>query len=318
MRTRRSPRNQERLWRALGGPPGTQPKKTRLPSRAEARAWLFPKATAEVRERWQHGMMTREEVAEAIEGLMDFDASASRTERNRVMADAKLIAHRGAEIVTREQLVNYPTPPATDTFKPVGHAELVATLTQVMQDRGLYIVREQFAVQSQKLFGTFDLEWQKMEEFGAAVGFRHANDKSMPIQIAVGARVFVCDNMSFLGELIHTRKHTAKLDLGVELDSAMYRYIQGYRKLLDDITVQKETIMEDRKAKTLIYDIFRQKIVPMRLFHPVVYSWEDSSKQHAPTGWLLHNCFTSHMQKLAPAPKFRATARLGKFFASKF
>ena len=96
-------------------------------------------------------------------------------------------------------------------------------------------------MQNQKLFGTFDLEWQKMEEFGAAVGFRHANDKSMPIQVAVGARVFVCDNMSFLGELIHTRKHTAKLDLGVELDSAMYRYMQGFRRLLDDIQVQKET-----------------------------------------------------------------------------
>ena len=103
---------------------------------------------------------------------------------------AKLIAHRGAEIVTREQLANYPTPPATETFKPVSHAQLVQTLIQIMQDRGLHIVREQFAVQNQKLFGTFDLEWQKMEEYGAAVGFRHANDQSMPIQIAVGARVF--------------------------------------------------------------------------------------------------------------------------------
>src|SRR5262245_31407912 len=115
------------------------------------------------------------------------------------MEGARLIAHRGAEIVTREQLANYPAPAATATFKPVGHAELVATLTQVMADRGLHIEREQFAVQSQKLFGCFDLTWQKMEEYGAAVGFRHANDKSMPIQIAVGARIFICDNMSFSG-----------------------------------------------------------------------------------------------------------------------
>ena len=40
------------------------------------------------------------------------------------METARLIAHRGAEIVTREQLVNYPAPLATETFKPVGHAEL--------------------------------------------------------------------------------------------------------------------------------------------------------------------------------------------------
>jgi hypothetical protein len=233
------------------------------------------------------------------------------------MDGAKLIAHRGAEIVTREQLANYPVPEATSTFRPVGHAELVATLTQVMQDRGLHIVREQFAVQSQKLFGTFDLEWQKMEEYGAAVGFRHANDKSMPIQIAVGARVFVCDNMSFLGELIHTRKHTAKLDLGVELDSAMYRYMQGFRKLMDDIQIQKDTVVEERRAKQLIYDIFRQKIVPLRLFHPVSDDIAQVPTKEL-TGWRLHNCFTAQIKDLAPAPAFRATARLGKFLASKF
>jgi len=230
----------------------------------------------------------------------------------------ELIVHRGAEIVTREQLAQYVPPPATETWKPVSHLQLVETLTQVMQDRGLFITREQFAVQKAKLFGTFDLEWQKMEEFGAAVGFRHANDKSMPIQIAVGARVFICDNMSFLGELIHTRKHTAKLDLGVELDSAMYRYIQGWRKLVDDIIIQKETVMEDRKAKTLLYDIFRQKIVPLKLFHPIVEEWETQMKLESPTGWLLHNCCTAHIKTLPPAPAFRATARLGKFFSSKF
>ncbi|HEY5866138.1 MAG TPA: hypothetical protein VI542_11440 [Candidatus Tectomicrobia bacterium] len=205
-----------------------------------------------------------------------------------------------------------------DTFKPVGHAQLVETLTQVMQERGLYIVREQFAVQSQKLFGTFDLEWQKMKECGAAVGFRHANDKSMPIQIAVGARVFVCDNMSFSGEMIHTRKHTAKLDLGVDLDSAIYRYMQGYRKLLDDINVQKETVIEDRKAKTLIYDIFRQRIMPLKLFHPVIETYETRAKAEPPTGWVLANTCTEHIKSISPASAFRATARLGKFLASKF
>jgi len=58
MRTRRSPRNQERLWRALGGPQKAKPKRTRLTSRAEARAKLFPKETAE---------MTKEEEKEVLD-----------------------------------------------------------------------------------------------------------------------------------------------------------------------------------------------------------------------------------------------------------
>ena len=233
---------------------------------------------------------------------------------------AKLIAHRGAQLVSRADLAQYIPPPATDTFKPVSHLELVDTLTDVMQYRGLFIDKEQYAVDKggARLFGTFDLQWQKMEEYGAAVGFRHATDKSMSIQIAVGARVFVCDNMSFSGDLIAIRKHTSKLDLGEEMDRAMYRYMQGYKKLQDDIQIQRDAVVEERKAKTLIYDIFRNKIIPLRLFQPVVYSWETSVKEHAPTGWLLHNCFTAHIKTMPPASAFRATARLGKFFASRF
>lgn len=239
------------------------------------------------------------------------------------MEGAKLVAHTGAIIVTREDLKQYVTPEATDTFKPVGHSQLVETLTQVMHDRGLFITREQFAVQNHKLFGTFDLEWQKMEEYGAAVGFRHANDKSMPITIAVGVRVFVCDNMSMLGELITVRKHTSKLDLGEEMDRAMYRYMQGWRKLKDDIQIQQDTVLEDRRVKTLIYDIFTQKIVPLRLFPLVSEHYTHMREDHREnpglfTGWWLHNTFTAHIKDMAPAPVFRCTARLGKFFASKF
>lgn len=230
----------------------------------------------------------------------------------------ELLAHRGAQIVTRDQLKEYVTPEATETFKPVGHSQLVETLTQVMHDRGLFITREQFAVQNHRLFGVFDLEWQKMEEYGAAVGFRHANDKSMPIVIAVGARVWLCDNLSYLGELITMRKHTRKLDLAEELDRTMYRYMQGWRKLKDDIEIQQQAEIEERRAKTLIYDIFRQKILPLKLFHPVVEGYETATKDQKGTGWMLHNACTAPIKTLAPAPAFRATARLGKFFASKF
>jgi hypothetical protein len=88
------------------------------------------------------------------------------------MEGARLIAHKGAQIVTRDELKNYPAPVPTETWKPVSHLQLVETLAGVMADRGLHITREQLAVQNHKLFGTFDTEWQKMDDFGAAVGFR--------------------------------------------------------------------------------------------------------------------------------------------------
>jgi hypothetical protein len=39
--------------------------------------------------------------------------------------------------------------------------------------------------------------------------------------------------------------------------------------LADDIHVQENTLLDDQKIKTMIYDIFERHIVPTRLFHPV-------------------------------------------------
>jgi hypothetical protein len=121
--------------------------------------------------------------------------------------------------------------------------------------------------------------------------------------------------MSFLGEMISVRKHTSKLNLDEEMDRAMYRYMQGFRRLVDDIHVQESTPVTHREGKALIYDIFRQKIVPLKLFHPISDYWDVSENR---TAWTLQNACTAYIKQLPPAPAFRATARLGKFFASTF
>jgi hypothetical protein len=118
-------------------------------------------------------------------------------------------------------------------------------------------------------------------------------------------------------EMITVRKHTAKLSLAEEMDRAMFRYQQGYRRLVDEIKIQTETKISRSAGRHYIYDIFQKKIVPLRLFHPVASDWENtmSDELHA---WRLHNCLTAHIKTMPPAPAFRATARIGKFFASKF
>ena len=69
-------------------------------------------------------------------------------------------------------------------------------------------------------------------------------------------------------------------------------------------------------AKELIYDIFRRRLVPLRLFHPVVESWHMQlpDAEMSSNEWVLHNCFTEHIKTLAPNVAMRATVRLGKFF----
>jgi hypothetical protein len=46
--------------------------------------------------------------------------------------------------------------------------------------------------------------------YADTVGLRNSHDKSFPIGIAFGSRVFVCDNTAFVGEHVIQRKHTVK------------------------------------------------------------------------------------------------------------
>ena len=120
--------------------------------------------------------------------------------------------------------------------------------------------------------------------------------------------------MSFSGDLIALkRKHTANLDLHKDFAEGIGKYVRDYRRLQDDISCWKETVITPERAKTLIYDIFLQKIVPVRLFHPVVSTYQATMHQ-GQNLWTLKNAFTRHMQKLNPAPQFSATVKFRKVF----
>src|SRR5919202_4417010 len=154
----------------------------------------------------------------------------------------RLVAHCGAQYIDREGLKLLETPEPTDSWTPIPHYDLVQALDGQLKARGITIVKEQFAVQKAKLFGVLDTDYQVTGEGGAAIGLGPSNDKSLALQIAIGYRTFVCDNMAFAGDLIALRrKHTGNLDIHKELAEAITRYVHDYRRLQDDISVWKET-----------------------------------------------------------------------------
>jgi hypothetical protein len=230
----------------------------------------------------------------------------------------RLIAHAGAEYIDREGLKALETPQSTDTWTPIPHYELVTALEGQLKARNISIVKEQFAVQKAKLFGVIDTDYQVTEEGGAAIGIRTANDKSLALQLAIGYRVFICDNMAFHGDLIALkRKHTGNLDLHTEFATGIGRYVNGYQKLQENIDWWKERALNKEKVKQLIYDIFAQRILPMRLFHSVIRHVPETSTMNGMplmTYWWLHNVCTASMKTLKPAPAFTANLKLARFF----
>ena len=113
--------------------------------------------------------------------------------------------------LTREELASLTTPKGTDSWKPVPHKHLVDVIHEELERRGIEVTKENYAVQKEGnvLFGTLDLDWQDDGDMTASIGLRTANDKTISIQMAIGMRIFVCDNMMFAGDLIALKRSWA-------------------------------------------------------------------------------------------------------------
>ena len=127
---------------------------------------------------------------------------------------------------------------------------------------------------------------------------------------------FRCDNTAVSGdEIILKKKHTKNFDIDAAMPEAFDRYKEGTLVLQRDIEELKATRFTTEDAKQYIFDIFRRKLVPLRLFHPVVADWYTATAgNEMGTAWTLHNCFTTHTKRLTPNGAMRATVRLGRFF----
>jgi hypothetical protein len=231
------------------------------------------------------------------------------------------LSYANSSVVSREDLCLIAPPPPTGTWRPIAHGDLIQAIDRQLLVRGITIRDQRFAVQryGARLFAMLDLSIESTGEFCASMGIRTANDRSMALEIAVGVRVFVCDNLAFSGDLIALRrKHTAKFDLNSDISRAVDRYQAHVLTLQRKIALIREDTIEDDEAKSLIFEAFRFEILPVRFFKRVVDGYfnptEAMTDVQPRTMWGLHNAFTRCVRDMAPGPAFAATTELGKLF----
>jgi hypothetical protein len=231
-----------------------------------------------------------------------------------------LVAHCGAQKVTRDDLRSIPVPEATNTHVPLSHFEIVEVLEEALSFRHLSVVKDEYAVSADgmKMFGVMDLN-NEFSEGRYSIGLRNSNDKSMRLALTAGYRVFVCDNMAFSGDftpLLH--KHTRNLDLRDSISIAVDRIYRGFDLLGKQIGAMRSFMLTDNDARLMIYQAFvegRIRSMPKHLL-PIVhdnYFSPDRGAFGPRSLWSLSNAFTSAFKQLMPIKHFEVTARLGAF-----
>lgn len=242
------------------------------------------------------------------------------------MPRTELNLHSGGELVTRDVLKTLPTPPATETWKPIPHYDLIAAIDRQLAVRDIRITSEQFALHRDglRLFGVLELlvpgtNGGSGKEYAFAMGIRTANDRAFATSLIAGARIFVCSNLAFSGDFVAmNRRHTAGFDLNADLSKAVDRFERHLATFGGKLDALKARPLSEAEAKVLIFEAFHQDILPIRLFDTVAAAYlrpRDDMPDVAPrTMWGLHNAFTRALKQLAPAPAFAATSRLGQLF----
>jgi hypothetical protein len=192
-------------------------------------------------------------------------------------------------------------------------------LDRVLNQQSIHIQSEQFALRRDGavLFGVLQLAYGDTKDGTAALGLRTGNNKTMSLQICAGLAVFVCDNLTFRGDMIALkRKHTSGLNLKQELASAVIRFQDHFGRLTQEIDCLKERWLADVEAKAMIHDVFAQGLMPVRFlpevsrqyFEPTLADFE------ARNAWSLHNAFTGVAKEMPMTTRLPAIQAVGKLF----
>ena len=214
-----------------------------------------------------------------------------------------LLLHCGAQRVERHQVQLVATPRATATWTPIPHLELVTRVERTLKTNGLVVGTQAHSLSHEGLryFGLMEVQRAEADEdYCWVLGLRNSHDKTFPAGITAGASVFVCDNLSFSGEVKLARKHTTHItrDLPRLVQSAVGKLIDRWHHQDTRLSIYKLTGIEDRTAHDLVVRATDVGVCPNKLIPRVLREWREPRHDAftARNAWSLFNAFTEALK----------------------
>jgi len=225
-----------------------------------------------------------------------------------------LLLHCGAKAVSREAVECCPTPDRTRTWVPVPHHRLLHQVERTIDGYGFRVHQQAHALwgDGKRYFGLMELtNGHNADDYGLVIGLRNSHDKSFPAGIAIGNQVFCCDNLSFFGDVVLSRRHTTYIerDLPGIVNEAVGR--------LNDLRVEQDHRVEAYKAQRIrdktAHDVMiravESRALPVTALPTVIQEWQepqhDEFRLDGKTAWRLFNAFTEGLKgrSLTSLPK---------------
>lgn len=216
-----------------------------------------------------------------------------------------LMLHCGSKAVDRTYLAAMPLPAALGPRHVVRpYIEDVEIVTQAMATCGLEVVDEAYGVTHDggRMFGVMEVKPLEGEflgkDYGLMVGLRGSYDQSITRGLAIGSRVFVCDNLAFGGTVEVRTKQT--LNIGERIPRLL---IDAVRQIPVMAAHQQRRFdayrlrnMTPRQGDAMVVELLRKGVISTTQVERVVKEWDEPShEEHAEDGytvWRMHNAVT--------------------------
>lgn len=227
----------------------------------------------------------------------------------------------GIRVENREALQSIPCPTGAGRWKPIPHGEIANAAVARAAACGLELAKEEWGVagdDNAKLYGVLNFKPDSRFPLPAgltpSMGIRSSFDKSVAIGIAIGAKVFVCDNGALVGDFTIRKLHTINFRLHEEMDYAFQRFAEKVGSISDMVNRLSSVNLTDKDADSLILQSFRQEVMPWRYASEVVKEYyeprhEDFKPRNA---WSLYNAFTEVLKVRNPADQLKTFRMLNK------
>ena len=223
-----------------------------------------------------------------------------------------LTLHCGAHNVDLDEVRSVNTPRSTNSWCPIPHHQLISQVQKTLKTTNLRIGTQAHSLshQGQRYFGLMEIHAQQStEDYCWVLGLRNSHDKTFPAGIVAGASVFVCDNLSFSGEIKFARKHTRFIvrDLPQLVSRSIGLLLAKWHDQDKRIEAYKEAEITDIEAHDLIIRATDVGVCSNRLIPPVLNEWREPRYDtfEGRNVWSLFNAFTESLKdgNLAELPK---------------
>lgn len=230
-----------------------------------------------------------------------------------------MMLHCGASAATRDEVFDAATPDATETHYPLPHGALIEVIEKHVQRSGFEIATEEYGLwkDGARMFGVWGLttgNGVEHSDFQLVMGVRNSHDKAFSAGLAVGSRVFVCDNLAFSSEIVIARKHTRFIarDLDRMVAEAAGKIAQARISQAQRIEAYKGTELEDAQVHDLLIRAVDAKVMANSYIAKVLEQWRESEHEEfqARTAWSLFNGFTQVFKETNPLDLTGRSVRL--------